>query len=35
MVQADQDSAKVTFPPPLMLILSILIGAGLQFLRPL
>ncbi len=34
MVQADQDSAKVTFPPPLMLILSLLIGIGLQFQHP-
>lgn len=31
MVQADQDSAKVTFPPPIMLLLSILIGIGLQY----
>lgn len=34
MVQADQDSAKVTFPPPLMVLLTIGMGALIHHFRP-
>ena len=33
-MKRDQDSAQVRIPPPLLLLMSILIGVGLQFLYP-
>lgn len=33
-MKLDEDSAQVRVPPPLLLLLSILIGVGLQFIYP-
>ncbi len=34
-MKIDQDSAKVNFPPPLMLLLSALVGWGIDYFYPL